>query len=42
MLVATTPRYRVTYRGRSAEGMVSKPSPDAAGMGRASIGLTLA
>jgi Carboxypeptidase regulatory-like domain len=42
MLVATTPRYRVTYRGRSAEGMVSNPRPDADGMGRASIGLTLA
>jgi Carboxypeptidase regulatory-like domain len=42
MLMATTPRYRVTYRGRSAEGMVSNPRPDAHGMGRASIGLTLA
>jgi protocatechuate 3,4-dioxygenase beta subunit len=42
MLATTTPRYRVTYRGRSAEGMVSNPRPGADGMGRASIGLTLA
>ena len=42
MLVTTTPRYRVTYRGRSAEGMVSNPMPGADGTGRASIGLTLA
>lgn len=42
MLVTTTPRYRVTYRGRSTEGMVSNPRPDADGIGRASIGLTLA
>jgi hypothetical protein len=42
VLVTTTPRYRVTYRGRSAEGMVSTPRPDTDGMGRASIGLTLA
>ena len=42
MLVATTPRYRVTYRGRSAEGVISNPLAGADGMGRASIGLTLA
>lgn len=41
MLVTTTPRYRVTYRGRSAEGRVSSPRPGAGGIGRASIGLTL-
>lgn len=42
MLVTTTPRYRVTYRARSAEGLVSIPRPDVDGTGRASIGLTLA
>jgi protocatechuate 3,4-dioxygenase beta subunit len=42
MLVATTRRYRVTYRGRAVEGMVSNPRPGAGGMGRASMGLTLA
>ncbi|HJY78753.1 MAG TPA: carboxypeptidase-like regulatory domain-containing protein [Burkholderiales bacterium] len=41
MLVTSTPRYRVTYRARSAEGTVSNSRPDADGMGRASIGLTL-
>ena len=42
MLVTTTPRYRVTYRARSTEGMASNPRPDADGTGRASIGVTLA
>jgi len=42
MLVTTTPRYRVSYRGRSAEGRVSSPRPGADGTGRASIALTLA
>jgi len=42
MLLTTTPRYRVTYRGRSAEGRVSSPHTGADGTGRASIGLTLA
>jgi len=42
MLITATPRYRVTYRGRSAEGMVSNPRTNADGTRRASIGLTLA
>jgi len=42
MLMSTTPRYRVTYRGRSVEGMASNPRPGADGTGRASIGVTLA
>jgi protocatechuate 3,4-dioxygenase beta subunit len=42
MLITATPHYRVTYRARSTEGMVSNPSPDADGTARASIGLTLA
>jgi protocatechuate 3,4-dioxygenase beta subunit len=42
MLVTGTPRYRVAYRARSMEGAVSIPRPGADGMGRASIGLTLA
>lgn len=47
MLVTVTPphfrvSYRVTYRTRSTEGMASNPHPDADGMGRASIGITLA
>ena len=42
VLVTTTPRYRVTYRARSAEGVVSNPLPGADGTRRACIGLTLA
>jgi hypothetical protein len=41
MLVTSTPRYRVSYRARATEGTVSNSRPDADGMGRASIGLTL-
>jgi protocatechuate 3,4-dioxygenase beta subunit len=42
MLVTDTRRYRVTYRGRSAEGLVSNQRPDTDGTWRASFGLTLA
>ena len=42
VLVTDTRRYRVTYRGRSAEGLVSNQRPDADGTWRASFGLTLA
>jgi len=42
LLATSTPRYRVTYRGRSAEGVVSDRRPDGEGSWRASIGVTLA
>jgi protocatechuate 3,4-dioxygenase beta subunit len=42
VLVTDTRRYRVTYRGRSAEGLVSNQHPDSDGTWRASFGLTLA
>ena len=47
VLITTTPphhrvSYRVTYRSRSAEGMVSNPVRGTDGTGRASIGLILA
>jgi len=46
VLVTTAPphyrvNYRVSYRGRSAEGTVSNPRAGADGLGRVSIGLTL-
>src|ERR1051326_6601479 len=41
MLVTSTPHYRVSSRARATEGTVSNSRPDADGMGRASIGLTL-
>jgi hypothetical protein len=41
MLVTSTRHYRVSFRGRSAEGTVSNPRAGADGMGRVSIGLTL-
>ena len=41
MLVTSTPRYRVSYRARSAQGTVSNSRPDADGVGRVSVGLTL-
>jgi len=45
VVVTATPRYRVTYRGRSAEGLVSDQASerrlDGAGSWRASIGVTL-
>jgi hypothetical protein len=42
VLATHTRRYRVTYGGRSAEGLVSNPRPDADGTWRASIGLRFA
>jgi hypothetical protein len=42
VLVMNTRRYRISHRGRFAEGLVSNPRPDAEGTWRASLGLTLA
>lgn len=42
MVVTTTPRYRVTCDGRSAEGFVSNQRRDAEGTWRSTFGLTLA
>jgi hypothetical protein len=42
VLATDTARYRVSYRGRSAEGFVSNRHADGDGTWRASIGLTLA
>jgi hypothetical protein len=42
VLVTNSRRYRVSHRGRSAEGLVSNQRPDVDGTWRASFGLTLA
>jgi hypothetical protein len=42
MLISDTPRYRVTFRERSADGFVSDQRRDTDGTWRASFGLTLA
>jgi hypothetical protein len=42
VLVTDTRRYRVSYRGRFAEGLASSPRPDGDGTWRASFALTLA
>ena len=42
VLVTHTRSYRVSYRGRSAEGFASDPRPDGEGTWRASFALTLA
>jgi len=42
VLVTNSRRYRVTYRGRTAEGRVSGERADADGTWRASFALTLA
>jgi len=42
VLATNTRRYRISHRGRSAEGLVSNQRPDADGTWRASFALTLA
>jgi protocatechuate 3,4-dioxygenase beta subunit len=42
VVVSNTRHYRVSHRGRSAEGVVSNQRPDADGTWRASFALTLA
>ena len=42
VLVTNSRRYRVTYRGRSTEGLVSNQRADGDGTWRASFALTLA